>query len=142
MSEAIAVSAATRESRSLQLALAAVRVAAENNGRDLLVLDTRDLTPIFDYFVIATGTSRRQLHAISEDIDHKLEDDLHDRRMGIEGYQESRWILLDYGTVVIHLFDDETRDYYALEQLWSAAKPVELPADIVETPANAAINPR
>jgi ribosome-associated protein len=122
--------------------LAAVRVAAENNGRDLVVLDTRDLTPMFDYFVIATGTSRRQLHAISEDIDHKLEDDLHDRRMGIEGYQESRWILLDYGTVVIHLFDDETRDYYALEQLWSAAKPVALPSDIVETPANAATLPR
>ena len=97
-------------------------MAVENNGRDLVVLDTRDLTPMFDYFVIATGTSRRQLHAISEDIDHKLEDDLNDRRMGIEGYQESRWILLDYGTVVIHLFDEETREYYALEQLWSAAK--------------------
>jgi ribosome-associated protein len=118
--------------------LAAARVAAENNGRDIVVLDTRELTPMFDYFVIATGNSRRQLHAISEDIDHKLEDDLHDRRMGIEGYQESRWILLDYGTVVVHLFDEETRDYYALEQLWSAAKRVELPADIVEAPASAA----
>ncbi len=142
MSEAIAVSSGTQESRSLQLALAAARVAAENNGRDIVVLDTRELTPMFDYFVIATGNSRRQLHAISEDIDHKLEDDLHDQRMGIEGYQASRWILLDYGTVVIHLFDEETRDYYALEQLWSAAKRVELPADIAEAPAIAAINPR
>ena len=121
---------AAAESRSLQLALAAARVAAENNGRDIVILDMRHLTPIFDYFVLATGTSRRQLHAISEEIDHKLEDDLHDHREGIEGYQESRWILLDYGTVVIHLFVEETRDYYALEQLWSDAKPVELPADI------------
>ena len=121
---------AAAESRSLQLALAAARVAAENNGRDIAILDMRQLTPIFDYFVLATGTSRRQLHAISEEIDHKLEDELHDHREGIEGYQESRWILLDYGTVVIHLFTEETREYYALEQLWSDARPVEMPADI------------
>jgi len=121
---------AAAESRSLQLALAAARVAAENNGRDIAILDMRQLTPIFDYFVLATGTSRRQLHAISEEIDHKLEDDMHDHREGIEGYQESRWILLDYGTVVIHLFTEETREYYALEQLWSDARPVEMPADI------------
>ncbi len=121
---------AAAESRSLQLALAAARVAAENNGRDIVILDMRPLTPIFDYFVLVTGTSRRQLHAISEEIDHKLEDELHDHREGIEGYQESRWILLDYGTVVIHLFIEEMREYYALEQLWSDARPVELPADI------------
>jgi ribosome-associated protein len=121
---------AAAESRSLQLALAAARVAAENNGRDIVILDMRHLTPIFDYFVLATGTSRRQLHAISEEIDHKLEDEMHDHREGIEGYQESRWILLDYGTVVIHLFTEETRAYYALEQLWSDARPVEMPADI------------
>jgi ribosome-associated protein len=107
-------------------------VAAENNGRNIVVLDMRELTPIFDYFVIASGSSRRQLHAISEDIDHKLEDDLGDERQSREGYQESRWILLDYGTVVVHLFEDETRDYYGLEQLWSAAKRIELPADIAE----------
>ena len=120
----------TSEPRSLQLALAAARVAAENNGRDIVVLDMRELTPIFDYFVVATGTSRRQLHAMSEDIDHKLEDDLNDQRSGIEGYRESRWILLDYGTVVIHLFDPEMRKFYALEDLWAGAQRVALPADI------------
>ena len=72
-------------------------------------MDMREHTPIFDYFIIATGTSRRQIHAMSEEIDHKLEDDLNDRRMNIDGYDESRWIVLDYGTVVIHLFDEETR---------------------------------
>lgn len=76
---------------------------------------------MFDYFVIATGTSRRQIHAMSEEIDHKLEDDLNDERMGIEGYSESRWILLDYGTVVIHLFDQETREYFAIEDMWAEA---------------------
>jgi len=105
--------------RSLQLALAAARTAEENRGQDVVVLDMRTITPIFDYFVLATGGSRRQLHAISEEIDHTLEDELGDSRMGIEGYNESRWIL--------HLFDEETREYYALEDFWSGAQRVELP---------------
>lgn len=130
MTESPAITSGSDSSRSLQLALAAARVAAENNGSDIVVLDMRELTPIFDYFVIATGTSRRQLHAMSEEIDHKLEDDLHDHREGIEGYQESRWILLDYGTVVIHLFEDQVREYYDLEGLWAGSSRVELPADI------------
>ncbi|MCA9234142.1 MAG: ribosome silencing factor [Planctomycetales bacterium] len=117
----------TPAERSLQLALAAARTAEDNNGKDVVVLDMRAVTPVFDYFVIATGNSRRQLHAISEEIDHCLEDDLGDKRMGIEGYNESRWILLDYGNVVIHLFDDETRDYYALEDFWSQGVRVKLP---------------
>ncbi|MFP6613607.1 MAG: ribosome silencing factor [Pirellulales bacterium] len=130
MTQTLTTSPTDKGSRSLQLALAAARVAAENNGRDIVVLDMRGLTPMFDYFVIASGSSRRQLHAISEDIDHKLEDDLGDERQSIEGYRESRWILLDYGTVVVHLFEDETRDYYGLEQLWAAAKQVGLPENI------------
>ena len=113
--------------RSLQLALAAAQTAHENRGRDIVLLDMRQLTPHFDYFVIATGSSRRQLHAMSEEIDHTLEEQLHDRRLSIEGYNDSRWILLDYGNVVIHLFDEETREYYALEVLWSAARRVPLP---------------
>ena len=113
--------------RSLQLALAAARAAAETRGRDIVVLDMRKLTPEFDYFVIATGTSRRQLHAMSEEIDRVLEQELGDRRMGIEGYQSSQWILLDYGNVVIHLFEQEQRTFYDLEHLWGGAEPVELP---------------
>jgi ribosome-associated protein len=107
--------------RSLQLAVAAAQTAEANRGRDVVVLDLRHLTAMFDYFVIATGTSRRQLHAMSEEIDHRLEVGLGDRRMGIEGYAESRWILLDYGSIVVHLFDEETRDYFALEELWAGA---------------------
>lgn len=114
--------------RSLQLAMAAARVAMENRGQDVAVLDLREVTPVFDYFVLATGTSRRQLHAISEEIDHKLEDDLGDARMGIEGYSESTWILLDYGSIVVHLFDEQTRVYYDLENLWANAKRVDLTA--------------
>jgi ribosome-associated protein len=108
----------------LQRALLAAQVAEDNRGTDIVVLDTRELTAMFDFFVIATGTSRRQLHAISEEIDHALENRMGDRRLGIEGYEESRWILLDYGDVVVHLFEPETRAYYALEDLWGHARRV------------------
>ena len=105
--------------RSLELAIAAARTVDENRGRDIVVLDVRQLTQIFDYFVIGTGTSRRHLHAISEEVDRKLEKEMGDRRLGREGYTDSRWILQDYGNVVIHLFDEETRRYFSLEDLWA-----------------------
>lgn len=116
-----ATSTSDTAARALQLAVAAAQTAEENRGQDIVVLDVRNLTCMFDYFVIATGSSRRQLHAMSEEIDHKLEDDLNDERMGIEGYAESRWILLDYGTVVIHLFEREARDFFAIEEMWAEA---------------------
>ena len=118
---------------SLERAITAARVAEENRARDIVVLDLRHLTEVFDYFVVASGASRRQLHAISEEIDRVLEKEMGDKRMGIEGYEESRWILLDYGDVVIHLFDAETRAYYALEDLWSQAKSIPWKRD--ETPS-------
>ena len=108
----------------LQRALAAAQTAEDNRGTNVVVLDMRELTSVFDYFVVASGTSRRQLHAMSEEIDHVLEDQWGDRRLGVEGYEESRWILLDYGDVVVHLFEPEMRAYYGLEDLWGHAKRV------------------
>ncbi len=122
--------------RSLELALAAARTAEDNRGQAVVVLDMRKITPEFDYFVIATGNSRRQLHAISEEIDRTLEQELGDKRMGLEGYNDSRWILLDYGNVVVHLFDEETRDYYALEDFWADAERVLLPWQKNDTETN------
>jgi ribosome-associated protein len=117
---------------ALQRALLAARTAEDNRGNNIVVLDMRELTRMFDYFVVASGASRRQLHAMSEEIDHALEDRMGDRRLGIEGYQESRWILLDYGDVVVHLFEPETRQYYAIEELWAQAKRV--PFELRESP--------
>ena len=112
--------------RSLDLALAAARTAIDNRGQDVQSAGhARVRLPLFDYFVIATGSSRRQLHAMSEEIDQKLEVDLHDRRLGIEGYDDSRWIVLDYGSIVIHLFDEDTRQFYRLEELWADSPRVE-----------------
>lgn len=120
----VETSAVASRERALHRALAAAQTAHENKAKDIVVLDLRELTTEFDYFVIATGSSTRQLHAISEEIDHKLEDELHDRRLGVEGYQTGGWVLQDYGDVVIHLFDGKTRDYYRLDELWTGAKRV------------------
>jgi ribosome-associated protein len=112
-------------SLSFELARAAAREAEDNRGQDVVVLDMREQTPIFDYFVIATGTSGRQLRAISDAIDDVLQKQFGHTRMGVEGYQESRWIVLDYGSVVVHVFDDVSRDFYRLEDLWAGAQRVE-----------------
>ena len=118
------------QSPGLRRAQIAARVAAENRGRDIVILDLRELTPVFDFFVLVSGASRRQLHAVSEEIDRVLQDELGDHRLGIEGYEESRWILLDYGDVVVHMFEPETRAYYALEDLWAQAKRVPVESDL------------
>ena len=112
---------------ALERATAAARVAEEMRGTNVDLLDLRGLTQLFDYFVIVTGTSRRQLHAISDEIAKVLKKDMHDVRRGIEGYEDGRWIVLDYGDVVVHLFDADSRDYWDLEQLWSDARMVALP---------------
>jgi ribosome-associated protein len=115
----------TSPDRSLQLAQAAAREAQDNRGQNVVVLEMRDETAIFDYFVIATGTSNRQLRAMSDAIDDVLQKQFGHPRVGREGYEDSHWILLDYGSVVIHLFNETTRDYYRIEDLWAGAKPVE-----------------
>lgn len=111
---------------SLKLAEAAARAAADNRGQDIVLLDVSRQTSIFDYFLIVTGTSRRQLHAISEEIDRVLEGQFEEPRLSISGYEESRWIVLDYGGLVVHLFDEPTREFYDLEGLWADAQRVDL----------------
>lgn len=121
-----AVESASTLPLALQRARAAARVAAENGGKDILVLDTRKQTALFDYFVIATARSGRQLRAISDEIDHLLQDDFGDKRLGTEGYKDSRWIVLDFGDIVIQLFDDASRKYYQLDELWGDAQQVDI----------------
>ena len=115
----------TGRDRSLELAIAAAREAEDNRGQNVVVLDMRDQTPIFDYFVVATGSSNRQLRAISDSIDDVMQKQFGRSRVGREGYEDSHWILLDYGAIVIHLFNESTREYYRLEELWAGAKPVD-----------------
>lgn len=88
------------------------------------MLDLRKITPLADFFVLATGTSRRQIHTIAEEIDRAMNEQ-GEQKLGIEGYRESRWVLLDYGDIVVHIFDDEARRYYDLENLWGDAPRVD-----------------
>jgi len=119
----------SRSDRALGRALAAARVAAENRGRDIVILDLREVTTEFDYFILVTGSSRRQLHAVSDEIDKLFKKEWHDQRLGKEGYDMSRWILLDYGDIVVHMFDSDARKYYSLDELWCNAKRVPFDAE-------------
>jgi ribosome-associated protein len=96
------------------------RIGQDNKGKDILVLDMRGITPLYDYFVIITGASRRQIHTIAEEVDAALAAE-GEQRLSISGYQASRWVIQDYGDIVLHVFDKEARAYYALEDLWADA---------------------
>jgi ribosome-associated protein len=113
---------------ALERALAAARIAEETRGTDIRILDLRGVTPMFDYFVVATGTSRRQIHSMADEIEKVMKREWNDLKRGGEGYEEGRWIVLDYGDVVIQLFDAEARDYWDLEHLWSEARRVPQPS--------------
>ncbi len=106
-------------------AVLCARVARDFKGKEIIVLDMRKLSPLYDYFVIATGSSRRQIHAITEEIDAAL-NAVGDKRLSIEGYEASKWVVQDYGDIVVHVFDEETRDYYRLEDLWADAPRISI----------------
>jgi ribosome-associated protein len=109
---------------ALERAQLCARLAAENKGRDILILDMRGITSLYDYFVLITGASRRQIHNIAEEVDAALAR-VGDRRLAIEGYESSKWVVQDYGDVVVHVFDPSTREYYSLEELWADAPHAE-----------------
>jgi len=105
---------------SRQVAVSAARAAAEKQGLDIAVLDVRSLIVITDYFVIASGSTSRQVKTIVDSVEEAL------RGLGVkplrrEGETEGRWVLLDYVDVVVHVFGAEERRYYDLERLWKDA---------------------
>lgn len=106
-------------------ALVMARAALEKKAERLLVLDVREITTIADYFIICSGNTSRQANAIADEIDYTLS------KQGVyphhvEGQPECKWVLMDYGDVVVHVFDAETRDFYDLEGLWGFAPAVEV----------------
>jgi len=110
--------------RNLQaktFALAAAKLATERHCTDIVVLDLRDISPATDYFMIATGTSDRQMRSVCDEICEAAREQ-GQQRFGRAGYEQARWILLDFIDVVVHIFDAEYREYYDLELLWGDAK--------------------
>ncbi len=100
------------------------RIAADNRAKDILVLDLRGATPLIDFFVIASAASRRQAAAIAFEIDADMKK-LGEKKLGIEGTEEGRWTLIDYGDFVVHVFSEEARQYFALEEIWGDAPKID-----------------
>jgi ribosome-associated protein len=98
-------------------------VASDKKASDIVLLRTAEVTTMADYFVICSGRSDRQVHAVAGAIVDQLRDE-GVRPIGMEGQGSARWILLDYGSVIVHVFAPEERDYYGLERLWSNAAQV------------------
>ncbi|MGI8999691.1 MAG: ribosome silencing factor [Candidatus Limnocylindria bacterium] len=106
-----------------ELAHRIVEIASDKKGNNIVMLRTAELTSMADFFVICSGRSDRQVNALSSAIVGELRDD-GIRPLGIEGRQSARWVLLDYGSVIVHVFAPEEREYYGLERLWSKAAQV------------------
>lgn len=120
----IAERAADQEpSDAAELAHRIVDVASDKKGSDIVLLRTAEVTTMADYFVIASGRSDRQVQALSQAIIDELRKD-GVKPIGVEGQASARWVLIDYGSVIVHLFAPEERDYYGLERLWSNAAQV------------------
>ena len=102
----------------------AALAAADKNALDIEVLDVGDLLIITDFFVITSGASDRQVAAIFESIEERLREK-GVRPLGVEGEKEAKWVVLDYGSVVVHIFQTEQREYYQLERLWRDAPRID-----------------
>ncbi len=105
---------------SRELALRIADVLSETPASDTVVLDIRELSSFADFFVICSGENERQLRAIME----KLQEELRDagiRPQRVEGAPNSGWIVLDYNDVIVHVFDQDLRDFYKMERLWAEA---------------------
>lgn len=107
----------------LDLARRIVELAEDKKAADIVLLDLTPLTTIADYFVIASGGSERQLDAIADGIISTLRDEKL-KPIGREGTPASHWVLIDFGSVVVHIFTPPERDYYGLEKHWAEAKTV------------------
>ena len=106
------------------LARRIVEIASDKQATDVVMLDLRDVSIIADYFVLFSGTSERQLKALTDSIVEDLAKEEKVKPLRTEGLAESGWILLDFGGVVVHIFSPEARSFYRLEKLWSKAVPV------------------
>jgi len=109
---------------SKEIAITCAKIADEKKALDIVILDVDKISAITDYFVICSAINERQLHAIADDMDKEMKK-LSVMKLGMEGYREAKWVLIDYGDFIVHIFDKEIRGYYDLELLWGDAPKVE-----------------
>jgi ribosome-associated protein len=100
-------------------------------GMDIVLLEVEGLFVLSDVFVIATGTSRPHVQSLAEHVEEKLRDDRGLKPLRIEGKAEAEWVLIDYGDIIVHLFQAGPRDFYGLERLWADAERVQWAEPVV-----------
>ena len=108
-----------------ELAEIAVKALDSKKGKEIRLIRIDKITTLAEYFVICTGTSNTQINALGDEVEKELtekgEEPLHR-----EGYRGGTWVLLDYGCVIVHVFQDEARKFYDLERLWSDAEVIDI----------------
>ncbi|MBQ9392667.1 MAG: ribosome silencing factor [Oscillospiraceae bacterium] len=114
-----------------ELALLAARALSDKKARNVQVLEIADITTLADYFVIATGASSTQINALVDNVEKVLHEEAEEQPLHREGYRGGTWVLLDYGCLAVHVFNDESRQFYGLEHLWRDGKNVDI-SDIFE----------
>ena len=110
--------------------MTAARAASERKAVEMVALDIRKIASFAEYFLICSGTSTRQVQAIADEVLEKMREERGARPLHTEGYETATWILLDYGDMIVHVFTEESRQFYQLERLWRDAERVELPEEI------------
>jgi ribosome silencing factor RsfS/YbeB/iojap len=113
--------------QSKERALLCAAYALEKKGQNVRILEVKGLSSLTDYLLIASGRSDRQVQALAEGIRLGLKKDHGTSPLAVEGMKEGRWVLLDYGDVMVHIFQEPVRDFYDLEGLWSEAPVVPVP---------------
>ena len=109
-----------------EIAIIAAKALDAKKGRDIKVLQIDALTTLADYFVICSGSSTTQINALCDIVEEKLETEGGEKPLRREGHRGGTWVLLDYGCVVVHVFNNEAREFYSLERLWNDGKSVDL----------------
>ena len=109
---------------SIEIARLAIRALEDKKAEEIKTIDISEVSVIADYFIIANGTNRSQIQALSDHVEETLGTAGVPLRQ-IEGYQNANWVLLDFHDVIIHIFDKENRLFYDLERIWRDGKPVE-----------------
>ena len=109
-----------------ELSQTIAKILNEKKASELKVLKIQDLTIVTDYIVIASGTSFTQVRSLADEVEFKLQQEYGMSPTHIEGYDSRHWILLDYDTVIVHIFHPEARNYYNLDKLWADGEEIEL----------------
>ena len=115
-----------------ELALIAAKALDDKKGKEISAVEISDLTALADYFVFASGSSNTQINALSGAVEKALKEQAGEEPLRREGYRDGTWVLLDYGCMVVHIFSQEAREFYALERLWKDGKPLDLSGVLVE----------